>query len=258
MSLLATTLHAEERRPDGSAARERAATLYDRGVVEFERAEYARAAQSFLDADTAAPSNDAVRNALAAARRANDDALVRVAAQRALTREGSDPELSRQAKAALAALPAPPPEPPAANPSAGSASTNAASTPAAMTTDGSATAVAPPARAPDQPLPGEKAWARPVFFAGAVATGALVGVTIWSGIDALHARNELPGTQAENDAVTARAHRTDALLASSVLVGAATAYVGLVWVDWSKHPSVPRASASVDRRGAYVSVSGAF
>lgn len=259
-SLFAATLHAEEERPSGSVSRAQAAELYDRGVTEFEHGDYASAARRFLDADAASPSNDAVRNALAAARRANDEPLVRAAAERALAREGSDPELARQARAALAALPAPRPEP-----AAGAAPAQAMSDDANRTTsgsvpiDGSTTAVAPLAAgdAPPPP-PAEKAWARPVFYAGAVATGALVGVTIWSGIDALHARNQLPGTQAQNDEVTARAHRTDALLASSVVVGAATAYVGLAWIDWSRHPSAPRASASVDRRGAYVVVSGDF
>ena len=250
VSLLAPVLLAEERAaPSVAAPRERAAALYDRGVAAFERADYESAAQSFLDADTAAPSSDAVRNALAAARRANDPALVRAAAERGARREASDPELAAQSRAALAEL-----EP---SPSDTTASGPALASPAGGTSALAVTAPAPEPR--DAPAPeAERTWPRPVFYAGAVATGALVGVTIWSGIDALRAKGRLPGTQADNDDVKARAHRTDALLASSLVVGAATAYVGLVWVDWKKHPSAPRAAASVDRRGAYVVVSGDF
>jgi hypothetical protein len=45
------------------------------------------------------------------------------------------------------------------------------------------------------------------------------------------------------DSVHSKAHRTDALLAGTVIVGAATAYVGVKLVDWS------------GQRGARVSLS---
>jgi hypothetical protein len=243
--LLAPLLRAEEPRAKSAATREHAAELYDRGVTEFDRADYANAARSFLDADAAAPNADALRNALSAARRANDAALVRETAERGIAREATDPELAALSRAALVELDPPRPADSARDASTPTSAERDAPPPAAATRD-------TPPSAP------EPAWPRPVFYAGAVATGALVGVTIWSGIDALRAKQSLAGTEEGNDDVRARAHRTDALLASSVLVGAATAYVGLVWVDWRKHPSGPQAAASVDRHGAYVLVRGDF
>ena len=73
-----------------------------------------------------------------------------------------------------------------------------------------------------------------VFYAGAGITLVLAGVTTWSGLDTLRARDELPNepTQAQIDGVESRIQRTDLLLAGSILVGAATAYAGLALVDW--------------------------
>jgi hypothetical protein len=250
MHLLSPVLAAEEPPAKNASTREQAAALYDRGVTLFEHADYANAARSFLAADAAAPNGDALRNALSAARRAQDPALVRAVADRGVAREPTDPELAALSRAALADL-----EP---SPAATSARDSAVA-PATEITAPPPAAPSPTPAPPDRPAPAaERAWPRPVFYAGAVATGALVGITIWSGIDALHARAELPGTKQETDDVEARAHRTDALLASSLIVGAATAYVGLVWVDWSKRPGAPRADASVDRHGAYVVVRGDF
>jgi hypothetical protein len=73
----------------------------------------------------------------------------------------------------------------------------------------------------------------PTFvYVGAGVTTALAALTAWSGIDTLLAKNRLPGTQSDNDTVRARAHRTDALLIGTVLAGAATTTVALVWTDW--------------------------
>jgi hypothetical protein len=252
VNLLAPVLAAEEPPAKNASTREQAAALYDRGVTLFEHADYANAARSFLAADAAAPNGDALRNALSAARRAQDPALVRAVAERGVAREPTDPELAALSRAALADL----------EPSHAATSARASgAAPATEITAPPPAASAPTPAPPDRPAPAaERAWPRPVFYVGAVATGALVGVTIWSGIDALHARNRLsvPSTEQANDDVWARAHRTDALLASSLIVGAATAYVGLVWVDWSKRPGAPRADASVDRHGAYVVVRGDF
>src|SRR5512140_2623548 len=65
-------------------ARERAAKAFDEAVKLYERAAYVEAARAFLRADTEAPSADALSNALAAARRANDHLLVVQIATRAL------------------------------------------------------------------------------------------------------------------------------------------------------------------------------
>jgi hypothetical protein len=77
------------------------------------------------------------------------------------------------------------------------------------------------------------AWARPVFYTGVGVTAVLAGLTALSGLDTLAAKNQLPGTQADNDSVMRRAHRTDALLVGTVVAAGATAFVGFQWVDWT-------------------------
>lgn len=86
---------------DDSAERRRAAELYDRAVALYESARYAEAARTFYEADEASPSSDALSSAIAAARLAHDALLVARAAQRAVAREGSDPKLAGDARAAL-------------------------------------------------------------------------------------------------------------------------------------------------------------
>jgi hypothetical protein len=86
---------------DESAERRRAAELYDRAVALYESARYAEAARAFYEADQAFPSSDALSSAIAAARLAHDALLVARAAQRAVAREGSDPKLAADARAAL-------------------------------------------------------------------------------------------------------------------------------------------------------------
>jgi hypothetical protein len=83
---------------------------------------------------------------------------------------------------------------------------------------------------------------------------ALAAATTWSGIDTLKAEDRLPGTQSDNDAVMARAHRTDALLIGTVVVGAATAAVGLVWTDWDGPGSEVALRGSLGERGALLYV----
>ena len=63
-----------------------------------------------------------------------------------------------------------------------------------------------------------------------------MGLTAWSGVDALSAKGNLGAqrTQAEVDDARSRIRRTDYFLAGAVLAGAATAIVGGVFVDWKK------------------------
>lgn len=84
-----------------AAERGAAAALYDEGVSKFEHADYAAAARAFLRADELSPSADAVVNALAAARRANDHLLVVEAAERGIAREAAQPDLAAQSREAL-------------------------------------------------------------------------------------------------------------------------------------------------------------
>jgi hypothetical protein len=82
----------------------------------------------------------------------------------------------------------------------------------------------------------ERARERPVprfaFYAGTALTGALTGVTVWSGVDTLRARGRLPGTVEQTRNVADRARRTDWLLAGTLIAAALTATVGVVWVEW--------------------------
>jgi hypothetical protein len=252
--LVSAPLFAEVPRAS-STPRKSAAQSYDRGVAEFDRGQYGLAARSFLDADSDAPSVDALRNALIAARKARDAALVHEAAERALAREKAAPELANDARDALA-----------------EAETWNASSPAANEAVEPAPAVEesppePPSRAPStatSTAAGEHAdrarhdhaWARPAFITGVAATAALTGLVIWSGIDTLNKRSELSGSQHGNDEVYGAAHRTDALLASALVVGAATAYVGFVWVDWRK--SETATAVRVEPGGATLLVRGRF
>ncbi len=85
-----------------SDAKRNAAAAYDRGVQSFERADYAEAARAFLEADAAAPSTDALQNAMVAARRANEHLLTAVAAEKMLARADVAEALAAQAREALA------------------------------------------------------------------------------------------------------------------------------------------------------------
>ncbi|MCA9598134.1 MAG: hypothetical protein KC776_32705 [Myxococcales bacterium] len=81
-----------------------------------------------------------------------------------------------------------------------------------------------------EPRPLSPGW----FYAGAGATALLAGITTWSGLDALSGKRELPSTPTTGqvDDVRGKVRRTDILLASTVIVGAATAYAGLELVQW--------------------------
>ncbi|MBK7585801.1 MAG: hypothetical protein IPI67_37145 [Myxococcales bacterium] len=67
----------------------------------YERADYANAAQAFLRADKLAPSEDALRNAIAAGRKASDHLLVARASRRAIERQTTGAELLAAAREAL-------------------------------------------------------------------------------------------------------------------------------------------------------------
>lgn len=95
------TSSTEQKSAAASQERE-AARAFEDGVKQFRRAEYRAAAASFLRADELAPSAEALENAIAAARRANDHLLVVTTSLRALSREASFPSLAANAREALA------------------------------------------------------------------------------------------------------------------------------------------------------------
>lgn len=271
---------AAERAERGSSAEERAAQAFDEGVAAFRRAEYRNAALAFLRADELLPSSDALSNAIAAARRANEHLLVVSAASRALARESESPELAASAREAVAQaerhlsrleLTCSAPiacqltlDGVEVNPGVHYALPGLHRVTASAGENGSAarrieTAAGAAYRVELEPLPGattsdERALpartgapqpridhatsARPlspaVFWTSVVVTGALAGATVWSGVDVVLSRDELPArpTPTQADADTARIRRTDVLLAATVLVAAATTYAGMALVDW--------------------------
>jgi hypothetical protein len=97
--------------PDGAAAAEpspapeskaRAAALFDQGVRQFAKGQYAEAARSFLEADEVLPSSQALTNAIDAALRADEPLMVARTANRALARPNVDRDAVQAAHAALA------------------------------------------------------------------------------------------------------------------------------------------------------------
>jgi hypothetical protein len=246
--------------PKPDTPRERAARAYDDGVRAFERAEYAAAAERFLEADAAVPSTDALANAVSAAQRSGDRALLERAAKRAILREPEDPELARTARRMLAesaASPAAAARTPAPD---GVPATPAAGAGTSTTPGSAATATAPPdASSPRRDaVEADRSWPRGIFYAGVAGTAVLTGVTIWSGIDALEARGDLTGRQTQNDSVVARARRTDLLLAGTIVLAAATAYVGFARIDWSGEREPVALGGLLSAQGAVVTARGSW
>src|SRR3982750_798612 len=98
---LMVALAAPNAMADPSDTTKRAAAAFDEGVDRFKRADYQAAARAFLLADELLPNDQAITNAIAAARRANDFLLVAQAAERALARSDSGP-LAAASREALA------------------------------------------------------------------------------------------------------------------------------------------------------------
>jgi len=107
-----------------------------------------------------------------------------------------------------------------------------------------------PAPAPVQPAL-TKPFGRAVFLAGAAATTVGVGLTLWSGIDALNSPGQDavrhacagvgPGCQEYRQGLAAQL-RTNVLLAATGGVAVATAVVGVFFTQWS-HPAQPKTGA---------------
>jgi hypothetical protein len=240
-----------------------AAAAFDAAVARYEKAEFAEAAQGFLEADRLAPSAVAITNAIAAARRASDHLLAARAAERAIARGDALVE----ARAALADAAA----------HLGRLEVSCDVTPCAVTVDGepavgasvyvlpgvhrvaarSGTAAVEqsvaciagaayrlplhPVVAPPPSRPSPPAWAKPVFFGGVGLTAALAAVTTGLGLDALAAKRGLSAapTRADEDAVMARAHRTTAVFVGAVAAAIGTTICGVVAYR------APRASVAV-------------
>jgi hypothetical protein len=301
--LSAQTAHAQDTRTEASSA-------FDRGVRHFENAEYELAAKAFARADELMPAPNALRNAIASARKAGSWLLVAELAERAERRAIESPDVAAQAREALAEA-APRlvrlelscrPEPCVVqldderigtgtrwalpgthflratgesgakddetiqaaagatyrivlHPAAEGAAPIATEVSKARTAEGGST--------PTEDRGGsESESGRPlsptVFWIGVGASVALAGLTTWSGLDALSAKDELPAqpTTTQSDDVRSKVLRTDLLLAGTVLVGGLTTYAGFSLVDWGDG----RASATIipTAGGALASVEGRF
>lgn len=246
----ASPCHSEPSGPSDAGTRERAASTYDRGVSAYDRGDYAASARAFLDADALVPNDDALANAIAAARRAKDRALLEEAGTRATQRKNA-PELARlggEAVTEARTLPSAPPASPATTP------TGTSTAPLALTPTSPAPLHATaPARGDAHET--ARTWSPAIFYAGVGVTAVLTGVMVWSGVDALDAKSRLPGTTRENHDVMARAHRTDALLAATLVTAGATAYIGLRLVAWNPRTEL---KACVSPGTAAISLRGAF
>jgi hypothetical protein len=121
----------------------------------------------------------------------------------------------------------------------------------------------PAAQAPQQqPMPppidrrtpppeGDRGISPAWFVVGAVATAALAGVTIWSGVDTLDRHDAfLDGDDAEKEAGQDAQLRTNLLLGGTLLSAAGTAITG-IFVDWG---GTPTQSALPFPRGVAVQV----
>lgn len=106
-----------------------------------------------------------------------------------------------------------------------------------------------------------RGWPPAVVYVGAGVTAALAGLAVWSGVDALDAKAALPAVpeRKQNEAVLARAARTDALVAGAAVVGVATAAAAIWLVAWDR-PGASKASLGVapSPSGASLLVRGRF
>lgn len=228
-------------------SRARAADAYDAGVDAYRIGKYAVAARHFLDADALVPSEDALYNGFMAAKASGDAALIEEAAGRVVDRKGVNASLRG---AALVALAKPEPNAEASESASPGVTPVREPAPASQARTSKASADA-------QEHATGPAWARPVFYTGVGVTAVLAGLTALSGLDTLAAKNQLPGTQADNDSVMRRAHRTDALLVGTLVAAGATAFVGFQLVDWTG-PSHVQVAARVAPDRAMLTVERGF
>jgi hypothetical protein len=244
-----------------AADRQRAASAFDAALIKFNNAEFAEAARGFFEADRLAPNLTAITNAITAARRASDHLLVARAAERAIARgeavvaarEALAEAATRLARLELSCDAAPCAIDLDGAPVEGGSYVLPGTHLVAARGPGGAVAeerviamagatyrlalhpVAGPAPRPVEPIePARSGLPRAVFFTGLGASALLVGITAWSGADALSSKHALPAapTQAQEDAVLARARRTDFLLAGAAVAAVVTTVIGARFTSW--------------------------
>lgn len=213
---------------------------YARGAAEFKRGEYAQAATDFAAADALAPSPAALKMALDAAVEA--DAV------------GLGLELLERSKRAPAT------EPLASSIVAAKAKFEGRAVvrePAPATPEATSPAPAPP---PPPPPSAESSSSRPelppwIFWGGVGATGVAGVLTVAFGLDASGTHSDFESAGCTNgagiysncvsirDDGEAAATRTNVALVSTLVLGAATAVVGLLLTRWSTSEP-PRSAAT--------------
>jgi hypothetical protein len=151
-------------------------------------------------------------------------------------------QVTLEAGGEVSVLVAPPPSPPPTAPS-----------PPATTPP----AAAQPAATPAIAAPSRHGWSPAVVWVEAGVTLAVVGVTLWSGLDTLstlHTYDARP-TQGTLDSGRSQEVRTNVLLGASIGLAAVTGLTALLLVDWRG----PRGDAVVVRLGpGSVIVRGSF
>jgi hypothetical protein len=137
----------------------------------------------------------------------------------------------------------------------------------------SAAGPGPRAVTPDAPAPGPSRPLPPAaVIIGAAAAAIGAGVTVWSGLDTLAARDAFDAapTQDNLDAGRAKQLRTNALLGVTIGLGALTGAAAIWLVDWGDRappapaarqrlrPGRPQARAALGAGPAWIGLAGSF
>jgi len=114
-----------------------------------------------------------------------------------------------------------------------------------------------PSRGPEVAEP-RRGLPRTVFVIGVGVTAALAGITIWSGLDTLSARDAyvMHPTDPGWDDGRAKQLRTNLLIGGTAAAGIGTALIGIFWTNW--HPGQPTVAMSPTTDGFTLAVSGRF
>lgn len=100
-----------------------------------------------------------------------------------------------------------------------------------------ATAAPTPATTSGTPVESKKGLPPTVVYVGGALTLGLLGVTIWSGLDTVKARDEFDQkatkTEADKEAGLAKQTRTNVFIGATAVVGLLTTGVALFATDWS-------------------------
>lgn len=107
---------------------------------------------------------------------------------------------------------------------------------------------------------GKKPLSPVVVYTGAAVTAVLAALTIWSGIDTLSAKSDLPdpAPQGEIDDVKSKILRSNLLFGGTLITGALTTYAGFALVDWNRQAPQKHGTLGAVPRGALLTFAGQF